>query len=29
LQRPGGTRMGGDVVMDQPPAAVLDHCNFA
>jgi len=25
LERPGGTRMGGDVAMDQAPAAVLDH----
>jgi len=25
LQRPSGTRMGGDVVMDQASAVVLDH----
>jgi hypothetical protein len=25
LERPGGAWMGGDVAMDQPPAAVLDH----
>ena len=25
LQRPGGTRMGGDIAMDQSAAAVLDH----
>ena len=25
LQRPGRTRMGGDVAMDQTPAAVLDN----
>jgi len=25
LQRPGGTRMGGSIAMDQSAAAVLDH----
>jgi hypothetical protein len=28
LQRPGGTRMGGDIAMDQSAAAVLDHHTY-